>query len=235
LSYATRVFVLVHGAYHGGWCWTRVSSILRARGHRVYTPTLTGLGERSHIAADHIELATHIADIVNLFLWRDLNDVVLCGHSYGGHVVSGVAEEVSSRISSMVYLDALLPHNGDAIVSIAPHIRAAVDRAVAAGQVAIPPVPAEAFNVNEADRAWVDRCCTPHPIRTMTDQLQVTGAYERVARKTFVRALKYRSKLIEEMLGRIKSDRSWTICRLDGGHDLMIDMPQQVADILEQS
>ena len=90
-------FVLVHGAWHGGWCYARVADILRARGHRVFTPTMTGLGERSHLASADITLSLHVTDIVNVLRWEDLRDVVLCGHSYGGLVISGVVEAVPER------------------------------------------------------------------------------------------------------------------------------------------
>jgi pimeloyl-ACP methyl ester carboxylesterase len=94
-----HTFVLVHGAWHGGWCWRRVADLLAAKGHRVFTPTLTGLGERSHLMSKDITLTTHVTDVVNVFKWEGLTrDVVLCGHSYGGFVVSGVAEQMASAI-----------------------------------------------------------------------------------------------------------------------------------------
>jgi pimeloyl-ACP methyl ester carboxylesterase len=101
-----HTFVLVHGAWHGGWCWCRVADRLRRDGHAVFTPTLTGLGERSHLLRPGIDLATHVADIINVMRWERLSDVVLCGHSYGGFVISGVAEEMSAAIRAIVFLDA---------------------------------------------------------------------------------------------------------------------------------
>jgi len=101
-------FVLVHGAWHGSWCWKRVRRALQARGHEVFTPTLTGVGERSHLLSRHVNLDTHIGDVVNLIRWEELSDVVLCGHSYGGCVVSGVADRVPNPIGALVYLDAFL-------------------------------------------------------------------------------------------------------------------------------
>src|ERR1700760_4452365 len=98
-------FVLVHGSWHGGWCYARVARLLRAAGHEVYTPTLTGMGERSHLAGGHINLDTHIRDIRNVFEYEDIGDAILCGHSYGGMVITGVAGEIGERIRSLVYLD----------------------------------------------------------------------------------------------------------------------------------
>jgi pimeloyl-ACP methyl ester carboxylesterase len=108
-------FVLVHGAWHGGWCWRRVADLLTRQGHRVFTPTLTGLGERSHLLNSAIDLETHITDVVNVFRWENIENAVLCGHSYGGWVISGVAEALESLavpLAAIVFLDAHLPENG---------------------------------------------------------------------------------------------------------------------------
>ena len=101
-------FVLVHGAWHGSWCWKRVRKALQDQGHQVFTPTLTGLAERSHLLSPSVNLDTHIDDVVNLIRWEELSDVVLCGHSYAGAVISGVADRIPERIRSLVYLDAFL-------------------------------------------------------------------------------------------------------------------------------
>ena len=113
-------FVLVHGAWHGGWCWKRVRPLLESRGHLVFTPTLTGLGERSHLLARETGLETHIADVVNVIRWEELSEVVLCGHSYGGMVISGVADRVPDRIRSLVYLDAFVPSDGQSLFDFLP-------------------------------------------------------------------------------------------------------------------
>ena len=110
-------FVLVHGGWHGGWCYNRVAKILRDGGHDVFTPTLTGLGERSHLLQAGIDLDTHITDVMNVIKWEGLTDVVLCGHSYGGFVVTGVSDRMPDKIASVVYLDAFVPEDGDTCMS----------------------------------------------------------------------------------------------------------------------
>src|SRR6185312_7608074 len=115
-----RNFVLVHGSWHGGWCWRRVADLLEKRGHKVFTPTLTGLGERSHLMSAMITLDTHITDVANVIKWEGLENVVLVGHSYAGFVISGVAEKVLPSISSIVFLDAFLPQNGERVIDTAP-------------------------------------------------------------------------------------------------------------------
>jgi pimeloyl-ACP methyl ester carboxylesterase len=113
-------FVLVHGAWHGGWCWNRVAELLRARHHTVFAPTLTGLGERSHLLKPDIDLDTHILDIVNEIKWKDLRDVILVGHSYGGMVVSGAVEKMDKSIAALVMADAFFPADGQSMSDIDP-------------------------------------------------------------------------------------------------------------------
>src|SRR5437764_8833612 len=115
-------YVLVHGGGHGGWCYQRVARILRSAGHDVYTPTLTGLGERSHLMRPGIDLDTHILDIVNVLHYEDLRDVILVGHSYGGMVITGAADRASDRVGRLVYLDAANPKNGESLVDVAGKI-----------------------------------------------------------------------------------------------------------------
>src|SRR5713101_2147973 len=110
-----KTFVLVHGAWHGGWCWRRVSDRLRKAGHQVFTPTLTGLGERSHLARPDIGIDTHIEDVAKVFELEDLNDVILVGHSYGGMIITGAAEKVVDRLRHLVYLDAMVPQDGQTV------------------------------------------------------------------------------------------------------------------------
>jgi pimeloyl-ACP methyl ester carboxylesterase len=231
-----HTFVLVHGAWHGGWCWRRVADRLRLGGHAVFTPTLTGLGERSHLLQPGIDLATHIADIVNLMKWERLSDVVLCGHSYGGFVISGVAEQMPAAIRSIVFLDAFLPTNGDTIQKVTgPAIQDAVRTALQRGEFGVPPRSAEAFGVNEADRQWVDSLCVPQPIGTFTLPIVLTGAREKIARKTYIRANGYHNPSFDRALATVRSDPSWRWHEVDCGHDVMVDMPERLTELLLQA
>jgi pimeloyl-ACP methyl ester carboxylesterase len=231
---APTTFVLVHGACHGGWCWRRVADRLGQRGHKVYTPTLTGLGERSHLLSKDVRLATHIADIVNVIRWEGLRDVVLAGHSYGGIIISGVAEQVRPAIRSIVFIDALMPTDG---ASIADHAgaasRAEIAAALARGELALKPPPASAFRVNRDDRAWVDAMMTPQPIATITDTIALTGARERVPKKTYIRAVRHPHREFDKAYAACKADRSWKTFETAGaGHDLMVDAPDWLTERL---
>ena len=228
-----KTFVLVHGAWHGGWCWRRVADLLEAKGHKVYAPTLTGLGERSHLLSASVNLSTHITDIVNVFKWERLDGVVLCGHSYAGLVIAGVAEQVAPAIASIVFLDAFVPLDGDAVVALASDaVRAALRDGQQKGEIGIAPRPAEAFGVNERDRAWVDSQCTPQPIGAFTEKIALTGAYNRVPRKTFVRAASYVNPGFDQAQARVKGDPSWRTYDAPCGHDVMVDAPEWLAQML---
>jgi pimeloyl-ACP methyl ester carboxylesterase len=231
-----HTFVLVHGAWHGGWCWRRVADRLRRDGHAVFTPTLTGLGERAHLQAPGIDLATHIADVVNLLKWERLSDVVLCGHSYGGFVISGVAEVMPAQIRSAVFLDAFLPENGDTIQKLTgPAVQDAIRAALQRGELGVRSRPAEAFGVNEADRQWVDNLCVPQPIGTFTSPIVLSGARERIARKTYIRAKGYHNPSFDHAFATVQSDPSWHCQQLPCGHDVMIDMPDRLTQLLLQA
>jgi pimeloyl-ACP methyl ester carboxylesterase len=146
----STTFVLVHGAWHGGWCWSRVAAILRGRGHTVVTPTQTGLGERSHLLSRSIDLDVFVADVVNILKWEDLTDVVLVGHSFGGNAVSGAADRVPDRIRQLVYLDAIIQENGQSAFSQLPKdvVEARTKAAQeSSGGVSMPTPPASAFGI----------------------------------------------------------------------------------------
>jgi pimeloyl-ACP methyl ester carboxylesterase len=221
-------FVLVHGAWHGGWCWRRVADRLSAGKHYVVAPTLSGVGERSHLASDSIDLTTQIKDVVNEIKWKDLDGIVLVGHSYGGMVITGVAEELKDRIASIVYVDAFLPDDGQSLSDL-----------LGPGAPKWPehlalPIPAEAFKVNPQDIAWVNSKMTPHPVKCFTDKLKVTGAYQTVKRKTYIRALDFTNPAFDAAFARLKADASWTTHAMKCGHDIMIDQPAALTKILLQ-
>jgi pimeloyl-ACP methyl ester carboxylesterase len=231
---AAKTFVLVHGACHGGWCWRRVADRLARQGHKVFAPTLTGLGERAHLLSKHVRLSTHIADVVNVIKWEELSGIVLVGHSYGGVVISGVAEEVQASIASIVFLDALLPQNGTSIAGIAgAAARAEIAAVTARGGIALAPPPAAVFGVNAKDRAWVDTMMTPQPIATITDTIVLTGAREKIGRKTYIRAPRYPHPDFDKAYAACKADTSWrTFEATNSRHDVMVDAPDWLTDVL---
>ncbi len=227
-----HTFVLIHGGWHGAWCWSRVAKRLREDGHDVFTPSLTGLADRSHLLTDTVGLKTHVDDVVNLLKWENLSDVVLVGHSYGGIVISEVAERAAPALRAVVFLDAFLPDDGQSLAEIAaPRVRELIAQALAAGETTLAPFPATVFNLNEADRAWVDAKCTPQPLRTFTDRVSLSGARDRIARKAYVRATAYESATYDAALAQTRA-AGWRTYEVPCGHDVMIDMPERLAEIL---
>jgi pimeloyl-ACP methyl ester carboxylesterase len=199
----------------------------------VFAPKMTGLGERSHLIGGKIDLATHVTDIVNVIKWENLSDVVLVGHSYGGVVISGVAEQMREAIGSIVFLDAFLPASGDSLATKASQpVREAIAGLVEKGETAMKPVSAAVFRVNEKDRAWVDAMCTPHPLATFTDKITVSGARERIAKKAYVRAKGYPSVPFDGVHEQLKTNTAWRVYELPCGHDAMVDMPDRLTEIL---
>lgn len=227
-------FVLVHGAWHGSWCWKKVRPLLEAEGHVVFTPTLTGLGERSHLLRPEVDLQTHIDDVVNLLRWEELEQVVLCGHSYAGMVVTGVADAMPERVRSLVYLDAFLPENGQSLHDSLPPEAAEHQRNLAREQGdgwRVPPNPAAFFEVNEADRDWVDRQCTPQSLATFEQPLTFTDRATGIEDTRFILATGWANSPFGYFADAARR-RDWAVVPIHSGHDVMLDNAEGLARLL---
>jgi pimeloyl-ACP methyl ester carboxylesterase len=231
---ARKTFVLVHGAWHGGWCWRRVADILEKHGHKVYAQSLTGNGDRAHLLTKDVVLDTHIADIVNLVTWEDLRDICLVAHSYGGWPASGALEHIHDRVGSIVWLDAFKPEDGQKGTDFASEFsRKALVEAVAKGEPGRKGPPAKTFSVNEKDFAWIDSKLTPQPNGVATQPIRLTGKRETIARKTYIRAAKYPQAAFDKALAECRADKTWqTFVNEASGHDVMVDQPEWLADVL---
>jgi pimeloyl-ACP methyl ester carboxylesterase len=223
-----QVYVLVHGAWAGSWAWMRVADRLTSKGHRVFAPTLSGLGERSHLAGSSINLTTHINDVVNEIRWKDLSDLVLVGHSYGGFVITGAAEEIGERIASIVYVDAFIPSDGQAFADFAPEWSLPPEALIPA-----PPAVVGDYR-DDADRIWVNEKATPQPAGTFTERVRVTGAYSTIPKKAFVQATGWDSPF-KDTVAEFRADLSWQVYEIPCGHDIAIEMPDELTDVLEKS
>jgi pimeloyl-ACP methyl ester carboxylesterase len=228
-------FVLVHGAWSGGWCYFKVAERLRALGHLVFTPTLTGQGERSHLTGTAINLTMHIIDVVNVFHYERLNDVVLAGHSYGGMVITGVGDRMSERIRALVYLDAFLPEHGQSLfdINVPANTQMFIDNAGKIGGLGVPPPPAAFFNVNAKDAPRVDELATPFPIGCFTEKIKLSGKQNSIKKHVYVHSTVLpRESPFKPFYERVKNDPGWTTHTLACGHDAMLDMPDDVTRIL---
>lgn len=226
-------FVLVHGAWHGGWAWQRVAPVLRAAGHDVYMPTLTGVSDRAHLLSPSVGLGTHVQDVVSLISAWDLGGVVLVGHSYAGQVVTGVADAVPGRIAKRVYLDAFVGDDGEAAIDLLPETVAGHYRESVAGPGFGWVIPVRSLTVlgvtDEADLAWLTPRLTPHPWLTYTEPLKLSGSAGSV-RAEFVECTDW-MRVFRAQADRAAS-RGWPVHRIATGHEAMVTAPKALASAL---
>jgi pimeloyl-ACP methyl ester carboxylesterase len=228
-------FVLVHGAWSGGLIWRNVARTLRKADHDVYTPTLTGLGERRHLLNREIDLDTHIQDILGLIDYEDLCGFVLVGHSYGGMVVTAVADAVPDRVGSLVYLDAFVPENGQSLVSIVP--AGGPRPATVAGEPWLSaPIPVEAFGEpSAAVREYAARKRLSQPTACFTQPLKLTGGIDRIRRYTYIYCNDPAPTAFTPFYDRLKNKPGWTVHTLPCTHFVQMDMPDELTTLLLQA
>jgi pimeloyl-ACP methyl ester carboxylesterase len=213
--------VLVAGGWHGGWVYASIARQLRARGNEVFTPTLTGLGERAHLTNACPNLDTHIEDIANVIRVENLENVILCGHSYAGMVISGVADRLSERISALVYIDAFVPEDGESWWDLAgDHYRqVALERSGADGLRVAPPV-------------HLDPRCTPHPLASFRQTIHLSGKWKSVKEKVFIYATEWSRTPFTSTYEALLKDPAWTVKTLSCVHNVMVQAPEQLLAVI---
>ena len=237
-------FVLVHGAWHGAWCWRRVVPLLAAPGHRVHAVTLTGLADRVHLMSPQITLETHIADVANTIEAEELQDVVLAVHSYAGMLGTALADRMTKRLRHLVYVDAVVPRPGESWSGT--HASATREARLAAAQASpdysFPPADPSVFGLSAEDHAWVKGRQTPHPGHTYQAPLQFDP--QRVAQvpRTFIDCTSPPLATIEVIRKRVRDPKYWDgawaggagmrLVELATGHDPMVSAPQELARVL---
>jgi pimeloyl-ACP methyl ester carboxylesterase len=226
-------FLFVPGAWLGGWCWLDVATPLRAAGHTVICATLTGLGERAHLLTPQIGLHTHIEDIAALLHYRDLNDVILIGHSYAGTVITAVAEQMPDRIRRLVYLDASVPQDGESNDDvIGPEMAAQLrsDAQLRGEGWRVPPAEYVLRGLADEIRVWVKARLTPHPLHCFTEPVQLRSPAAAALPRAFIRTSP-QSDLYGRLVARAR-EAGWYCRELTGGHYPMLREPQLVASAL---
>ena len=228
-------YLLLPGAWLGGWCWRYVAADLRAAGHTVLPATLTGLGERAHLLSPEIDLNCHISDIVGMFEYRDLHDVILVGHSYGGTVITGVAERVPDRIRGLVYLDASVPSDGESNDDVIVPTMAAQLRASAISEGdgwKVPPAPYVVGRLSEHPlREWVAGRLRPHPLRPFAEPVRLNPPEAAALPRAFIQTTQ--SDLYRGLIARAR-EAGWYTREIGGGHYAMITEPTAVAAALNE-
>lgn len=229
-------FVLVHGAWHGGWCWRAVAGQLRAAGHQVFTPTLTGLGERAHLLRADTGLATHIDDLCAVLENEELADVVLVGHSFAGLVISGAADCQPERLRRLVYLDALVVDSGCSALSVfPPEVQRERARTIdVEGLRMAIPNPAK-FGVSDPVQvAWLQRRLTPHPLKAYTDPLQLRHPFANGVPRSYIAVTDPWYAPLEDVRRAVRAQADWDWHELAAGHDAMVTSPDALAALLDE-
>jgi pimeloyl-ACP methyl ester carboxylesterase len=233
-------FVLVHGAWHGGWCWQKVAPFLEAAGHAVYAPTLTGLAERAAELSPEVGLDTHIQDVVGMLEETDLQGIILVGHSYGGMVITGVVDRVPERIAHLVYLDTFVPRDGEAMVSVSPRVMRLLLRRQAQADGWRIASRGDYGVKTEPDRSWVLAQVTPQPLKTLEQPLHLQHpAIVSATPRTHIECGSVVSLRLQHLLAHLLApgalpprEAGWRLRQLPTGHDAMITMPRELADLL---
>ena len=234
-SHRPATFLLVHGAWHGAWCWKKLIPLLEAAGHQVLTCTQTGLAERSHLLSNTLTLDTFVQDVVNLIRWEELSDLILVGHSFGGNAISGAADQVPDAIRHLVYLDALVLQNGQSPFSIMPKEVADHRRKIAMDSsdgLSIPVPDASAFGVNDpADKEWLHSKLTPHPLSVYEDTLKLSADPGNGLPATYIAVTPHYLPTTSSR-DYAKTRKDWRYVEMEAGHDAMVTSPEALARIL---
>ena len=232
------VFVLVHGSWHGGWCWKRLTPLLRAAGHEVYAPTLAGLGERSHTLSQGIDLETHVMDVVNLMQFEDLKEVILVGHSMGGMVIVGAADASPDRVRHLVYLDAVTPGDGQSLFDCLPEYRdlfRQIAKSVGDGWLVKYPADYGTFGVSdENDVKWLTQRLTSHPLACYEQGVRFRNPSALALPKTFIYCNGNKKVGVKEYWVCLPDSfpAGWGMYEIKTAHDAMITAPQELAKVL---
>lgn len=226
-------FVLVHGGWHGGWCWQPVADLLRAEGHRVFAPTLTGLAERRHLIDCVRGPDTHVDDILQLLEFEDLSDITLVGHSYGGTIITAVASFVPQRIARLVYLDAMVPEKSNQSPSSMSNKQRAAE--IAAARREDGHIEATGFErwVSPERIEFVKSRTTPQPGSCFGKGVQLGGRQHEIAKKDYIICARHRPSPFWHFYEKYRQESGWQCHELDCLHDAMLEQPAALAAILE--
>ena len=229
-------FVLVHGAYHGGWCWAPVAKILRSHGHDVFTPTQSGLGERRHLLSSAIDMEVFVLDILNVIEFEQLENVVLVGHSFGARSINGVVDRVPNRVKQLIYIDGgLAPDGLSRLESMTQEAREKrIQSSMASdGGVSVPPPSAQEFGITDAETCyWVNRLMTPQPLSADRAGLRLNNPLGNGRPATYIRCVDPPFPVVETSARYAKNRPDWRFVEVNAGHNAIVTHAVQIAQIL---
>jgi pimeloyl-ACP methyl ester carboxylesterase len=228
-------FLVAHGAWSAGWAWRKMHPLLSVAGNRLISPTYTGVGEREHLASPSNDLETHIQDILSVIKYEDLQNVILIGHSYGGMVATGVADRASERIAHLIYLDAFVPRNGEALIDLVPpQARQQMQERVKAGdgwRLAPNPTPAD---TSEADVKWIAERRLPQSFKCFEMPLRLSNAETTVPRSYIYCKRVSPGNTFGPFAERAKNEPGWRYYEIDASHSPHITAPERLAALLQR-
>jgi pimeloyl-ACP methyl ester carboxylesterase len=231
---SSTTFLVAHGAWGAGYTWKKMHPLMSAAGHRLVTPTYTGLGEREHLANPSNDLETHIQDVLAVIKYEDLQDIVLIGHSYGGMVATGIADRARDRISSLIYLDAFVPRDGEALFDLVPpEGREAMQESARSGdgwRVRANPIPSD---TSEADTKWLSERRLPQSIRCFDSPLRLTGGDITVPRSYIYCTRATPADTFRPFATRARTELGWRYYEIDASHSPHVTAPEALATLLQ--
>jgi len=230
----SKIFLLCHGAWSGGWSWKKMHPLMAQAGHRLVAPTYTGLGEREHLASPAVDLDTHIQDILNVIKFEDFRDVVLLGHSYGGMVATGVADRARGCVSQLIYLDAFVPRDGQSLFDLHEGGREPMSKAAAAGDgYRVPPNPPPA-DTPQADLRWLDDRRVDMPIKCLETKLKLEHGEPSMPRSYIYCKRIPPGDVFGQFAKRAKSEEGWRYFELDASHAPNVTAPEALMKVLAE-
>jgi pimeloyl-ACP methyl ester carboxylesterase len=231
---SARTVLVCHGAWGGGWTWKKMHPLMRASGHRLLTPTYTGLGEREHLANPSIDLDTHIQDVLNVIRYEDLGDIVLVGHSYGGMVATGVADRARDRIAQLIYLDAFVPRDGQSLFDLNEAGRAPMRDAAKSGDGWRVPPSATPSDTPPEDIAWLSARRVPMPIKCFETKLKLQNGEPSLPRSYIYATRTAPDDTFGQFARRTKSESGWRYVEIDASHSPNVTAPEALMALLEE-
>jgi pimeloyl-ACP methyl ester carboxylesterase len=232
----SHTIVLIHGSCHGGWCWNKLIPFLKKNDSQIYTPTLTGLGERSHLLFENINLSTHIKDIIQVVEYQNLYDIVLIGHSYGGMVVGGIAERIPDRIKTVIFLDAYIPQDGKSAFDLIPGLKEIYKQRSLKEKgkewLVLSYTPEEFGVTDPDDIAWIKSRLCPMPFHTHDEPLTIQNIKFKKIPKFYITFTDFGESMFKSIGSEKATSESWNYFELRRGHDAMITAPEELSKLL---